>query len=62
MRNILLVTSAAMHSAVRWATALWTRPQLWQRIMCAGMRADVSWNRSAEDHEAGYEQALGHAG
>jgi len=51
-----------MHSAVRWATALWTHPQLWQRIMCAGMRADVSWNRSAEDHEAGYEQALGHAG
>ena len=62
MRNILFVTSG--HTL---GSALGHGPLDAPTVAAADrvrplVRADFSWNRSAEDYEAVYEEALRHAG
>ncbi len=48
----------ALSETLRRAVALFTRGDVWGRIVAAGMQQDWSWNRSAKQYVALYEQTL----
>ncbi len=46
-------------SAISRTIALYHQPDQWQQIQRSGMAADFSWNRSAADYAAIYQQLVG---
>lgn len=42
--------SAAMVTAIRKAVNLFQDSRAWKRLMANGMKADFSWNRSAQSY------------
>jgi starch synthase len=51
-------TPEALLQTVRGALALFRQPQHWQRLVQNGMACDFSWDRSAREYEALYQQIL----
>ncbi len=56
-------TPAGLLGAIQRALTLYRdQPQRWQQLMVNGMSQDYSWERSAKEYLALYEQAQRHAG
>jgi len=51
-------TAEALLQTVREALALFRQPQHWQRLVQNGMACDFSWDRSAREYEALYQQIV----
>jgi starch synthase len=51
-------TPEALLTTVRRAVALYRQPDQWPRLMRNGMACDFSWNRSAREYEALYQQIV----
>jgi starch synthase len=51
-------TSEALLEAVRSAVALYRQRDVWRRLVRNGMACDFSWERSAKEYEALYQQIL----
>jgi starch synthase len=51
-------SAEALVAAVRRAIDAFRDQALWRSLMVAGMRQDVSWDRSARDYVQVYERAL----
>ena len=51
-------TSQALLETVRAAVALYRRPDQWRRLIQNGMACDFSWDRSAREYEALYQQIV----
>jgi starch synthase len=51
-------TSQALLEAVQTAVALYRQPNQWRRLVRNGMACDFSWDRSAKEYEALYQQIL----
>ncbi|MBI2164716.1 MAG: hypothetical protein HYU32_11505 [candidate division NC10 bacterium] len=49
-------TAEALLDTLRAAVALYRRPEEWRRLMRNGMACDFSWDRSAREYEALYQQ------
>ena len=54
-------TPEALLAAARRALALYADPDAWRRLQLSGMRADLSWRRSARAYEQLYASALADA-
>jgi starch synthase len=52
------VTADALRRTVREAVALHKRPGAWRRLIQNAMACDFSWNRSAKEYEALYEEIV----
>jgi len=52
-------TPASLLNGLRLAIAFYRDPPLWHRMVQAGMTADFSWSRSANDYLRAYRLALG---
>jgi starch synthase len=52
-------SSFALSETLRRAVGLFAKPDVWNRIVAAGMQQDWSWARSAKQYIALYEQTLG---
>jgi starch synthase len=48
-------TGAALLNAIDQAIAAYHQPQVWQQLVCNGMREDFSWGRSARQYLEIYE-------
>jgi len=48
----------ALAACVERALTIYHRPNLWKRIVHAGMMVDFSWTRSAKDYEKLYRRAM----
>ena len=48
----------ALSETLRRAVGCFTRGDVWNRIVTAGMQQDWSWTRSAKQYVALYEQTL----
>lgn len=48
----------ALSETLRRAVALFAKPEVWNRIVAAGMQQDWSWGRSAREYVALYERTL----
>lgn len=48
----------ALAACVERALTIYRRPNLWKRIVHAGMKVDFSWTRSAKEYEKLYRNAL----
>jgi len=48
----------ALTACVERALTIYRRPNLWKRIVHAGMKVDFSWTRSAKDYEKLYRKAM----
>lgn len=52
-------TPEAVLGTLRWAVETWhNRPDAWKRMQRRAMQVDFSWNKSAQEYVAMYEQAL----
>jgi starch synthase len=51
-------TAQALQEAVRTAVALYRRPDQWRRLVRNGMACDFSWDRSAREYVALYQQIV----
>ncbi len=51
-------TSQALLETVRQAVALYRQPDHWRRLVRNGMACDFSWDRSAREYEALYQQIV----
>ena len=51
-------SSFALSETLRKAVATFTRSDVWDRIVAAGMKQDWSWQRSAKEYVALYERTL----
>jgi starch synthase len=51
-------TADAFLQTVRAAVALYRQPQAWRRLVQNGMACDFSWDRSAREYEALYQQIV----
>ncbi len=51
-------SSFALSETLRRAVALFTRGDVWNRIVATGMKQDWSWHRSAKEYVALYERTL----
>ena len=51
-------TSQALLEAVRTAVSIYRRPEQWNRLVRNGMTCDFSWDRSANEYVALYQQIL----
>ncbi|HEY2759297.1 MAG TPA: glycogen synthase GlgA [Pirellulales bacterium] len=49
----------ALSETLRRATGLFAKPDVWAKIVAAGMNQDWSWGRSARDYVSLYERTLG---
>ncbi|MCG3168913.1 MAG: Glycogen synthase [Pseudomonadales bacterium] len=56
--HFLTDTPEALLAAARRALALHADPEAWRRLQLSGMRADLSWRRSARAYEQLYASAL----
>jgi len=52
------VTPDALRQALRRATQAFAEPKVWERIQNRGMKADVSWDRSALSYASLYAELL----
>ena len=43
---------------MRRAVGLYSRPEVWNKIVVAGMQQDWSWGRSAREYTSLYERTL----
>jgi starch synthase len=50
----------ALAKAIRKALVLYERPELLKHYRKNGMRADFSWDRTAQEYVKAYERALGY--
>ncbi len=53
-------TAQALQEAVRTAIALYRQPDQWRRLVRNGMACDFSWDRSAREYVALYQQIVFH--
>jgi starch synthase len=51
-------TSRALLEAVRAAVGLYRQPDTWRRLIRNGMACDFSWDRSAREYEALYQEIV----
>ena len=51
-------TADALAACVRRAVSVFSDPPAWKRLMRAGMRVDLSWQRSAKDYVKVYRKIL----
>ena len=51
-------TSRALLEAVRAAVGLYRQPDIWRRLIRNGMACDFSWDRSAREYEALYQEIV----
>jgi starch synthase len=51
-------SSFALSETLRRAVALFSRPEIWNKIVATGMQQDWSWGRSAREYTALYERTL----
>ena len=51
-------SSDALLQSVRMAVELYRQPEHWRRLMRNGMACDFSWDRSAREYEALYQQIV----
>ena len=51
-------TSQALLETVRAAVALYRRPDQWRHLIQNGMACDFSWDRSAREYEALYQEIV----
>jgi len=51
-------TTAALMAAVDRALECYRQPEIWQQLVCTGMRQDFSWKRSAQRYVELYEKVL----
>jgi len=51
-------TAVALLAAVDRALGCYRQPEIWQQLVCTGMRQDFSWKRSAQRYLELYEKVL----
>jgi starch synthase len=51
-------TQEALLATVRRAVALYRQPDQWRRLVRNGLACDFSWDRSAREYEALYQQIV----
>jgi starch synthase len=51
-------SSFALSETLRRAVALFSKPEVWSKIVATGMKQDWSWGRSANEYVALYERML----
>jgi starch synthase len=56
------VTEPALREAIRRTISLYQQPKVWKRIQRRGMKAEVSWETSAERYADLYSSLLGRTG
>mgnify|MGYP000229963709 CR=1 FL=1 len=56
------VTEPALREAIRRTIMLYQQPKVWKRIQRRGMKAEVSWEASAERYAELYSNLLGRSG
>jgi len=56
--NGIQFAEGALRPALRRASALWGRQQVWRRMQSNGMAADVSWKRPAAQYAALYREII----